>query len=422
MNFMKMLRLVLCALIVGIMVEHHAVAANVVAVARGGIAAAMDDKQNEELDLVDELAGDESEDGENDGDDASEGETEAAVVEGVDSEQIQGKEDLALINPYPMPNPMPDFGLNPKIRDFGSKVFDRGMKWGRDSVNYVRDIDYRGKANVVRQNWHRIYDNGFVKSCWSGIRTAYWHSRVIPSKDRDFNCVFVFGRGNATVALKTTDGYDFMVPADVIGNGFMNQHVSENFFTQVNNLKQQFGINVSSRVFYLLCSIKQMQRAQDGENVDALALFNTNMKAIGSTVLRFYDVELFDAIKACTMLKITDEVILGVLRYAVANALCKRYPVFGEDGKSPLFSVVRNHLVLFNDEHEILVNVIKQIVDEFLHDLKHKVVVAPLAKEVVAGERVLVPRELVPVVNPGGEPVAAKKQPVRRSARVAKKK
>lgn len=365
MNFIQMLRLLACAFAVFMMTESFVVASDRVALARGAVDAALSDKQHDESGLN------------NDQDDEFNDE---------EDEDLDNGEEVSAVK-QSWTNNIPSVAA---LRAAGSGCFDRGLACGRRGVDYVRSIDYRGNASWAAQNLRKIYDNGFVHSCWSGIRKAYWHSRVIPSGVQDFNNIYVFGPEGADLQLTTVDGYNFIVPASVIGKGFLSQRVAQNFAAIVLGIKKQFGINPSLKVMYLLFGIKQMQLAEGAAEMSAQALFEANVDGLGNIALRLGDDTLFDAIKVCGHLDIIDPVVLEVLSHVVANVLCKRYPL------ATALKIVNEKLEFFPLNRSTLMAAIDVIIDKTLAAERSKavqaspVVVASTAATVPDAKSVLV--------------------------------
>lgn len=372
MNFIQMLRLLACAFALFMMTERSALASNRVELARGAVVAALSDKQDGESGLN------------NDQDDEFDQE---------DEDLDDGEEVLRATQSW-----ISNIPSATALRAAGLGYLDRGLAYGRQGVDYVRSIDYRGNAAWAGQNIRKIYDNGFVNSCWRGIRKAYWHSRVIPLGVQDFNNIYVFGREGADVQLKTVDGYNFIVPASVIGNGFLSQRVAQNFAAIVFGIKKQFGINLSLKVMYLLCGIKQMQLAEGAAEMNAQALFEANVDGLGNIALRLGDDTLFDAIKVCGHLDIIDSVVLEVLSHVVANVLCKRYPL------ATALKIVNEKLEFFPVNRIALMAAIDLIIDKTL-----------------AAERNKAVQKNPAVITSIASGADAKPAPVRKSKRVTKK-
>lgn len=188
----------------------------------------------------------------------------------------------------------------------------------------LRGIDYRAAAQKAWDYVQQLRQHGVVQGCWNRARAARWYSRVILPEHRTYNVVHIFPLqdGEETKVYTTTDGYDFILPHRVLGEGFLTAEMSEKFRLTLSELKK-VGVNVSSRILYLVCMIRSMQLA-GGAVQDCYVFFKEHAAELMQIVRVYSNKELFDAIKICRYFNITDSVIIGTLYYTVAKALVMR--------------------------------------------------------------------------------------------------
>ncbi len=232
-----------------------------------------------------------------------------------------------------------------------------------DGLTRVRGIEYRKNAeaawNYVTRNYARGI--GFVQTCWSGMRKRYWQSPVIlpehQPEHQDNNLIDVFGsvEDETVFTCPVTDGYIFLVPESAIDEDFLFQTAGTPFESIVHKLKYN-GITISSRVMYLLCTIRQLQLSDPEVYCDVPTLFHANQQELGRIALQLRNKELFDAIKACRYLKITNSYFLNMLSYVVAHALCSKYPL------AKIEKILDSGLVFFEEGREMLVRSLRDIV------------------------------------------------------------
>lgn len=300
-----------------------------VEVVRGIIDAAVTDKQqgNKEDDKED-LESNE---------DAGEGDEESSLS-GQDKNDLKAGNSMRRICPR-------------SLREIGDGLtygFTALRKGAAQGFSRAYDFDYRSFAAA---QW-----DGIVQGCWNGLQSLRWYSRVMLPEHHKFERVSVFdnnGSDKDTVECVTTDGYRFVVPMVVCTDKFFNKQIIDSFGQIITRLKHT-GVNVSSRVLYLIMRIRALQVATP--DVEGAALFNANQAALGRISISFRDYELFDVLRSCRDLCITDEVMLEVINLIISHELASRYPLY------KIEAAINRELVLYLQYKKVLKETLKNIV------------------------------------------------------------
>lgn len=231
-----------------------------------------------------------------------------------------------------------------------------------DGLTYAQSIEYKKNVKAALKYFREI---GFVRTSWSWVREKYWQVPVILPEQQIYSSIFVFGpaRDETVFACPVTDGYTFVVPERAIATDFLPMSICADLEPIVHDLKRA-GIDISSRVMYLLCSIRQLQLSNlvrvldqsSGSVQDIQAFFHAHQKELGRIALQLNDKELFDAIKACRSLEITNSYFLNALSYVVANALCSKHPL------ETIAGMLDRELVLFRTSREMLVRSLRNVI------------------------------------------------------------
>lgn len=221
---------------------------------------------------------------------------------------------------------------------------------------YFMGIDWTGHYAQVRTKFITLGQEG-INGMYARIRGCYWSSKAILPEEREFSNVFVFGPDDQqldTVTCTTIDGYNFVIPTHIIGNGFLDATTCKDFKERAQHLKS-VQVNLNSRVMYLLCTAKRLQIAHS-INAQATAA-DVTLEAVA---MRLKNQDLFDAIKACVYLNITDADILVPLHYVVAAVFQTRHPV------RMVMDLINKELKLYKKNRQQLVDALKNVIAGFL--------------------------------------------------------
>ena len=238
---------------------------------------------------------------------------------------------------------------------------------------YFMGIDWTGHYAQVRTKFITLGQEG-INGMYARIRGCYWGSKAILPEEREFSNVFVFGRDDQqldTVTCTTIDGYNFVIPTRIIGDGFLNATICNDFKEHAQGLKN-VQVNLNSRVMYLLCTAKRLQIAHS-INAQATAA-DVTLEAVA---MRLKNQDLFDAIKACAYLNITDADILVPLHYVVAAVLQTRHPV------RMVMDLINKELKLYKQTRQQLVDALKNVIAGFLSTQELLPAEEPLANKLV---------------------------------------